>query len=182
VDGLLDEAIWDELKPIPLVPVKAGAGTGAGTVRIFRSVSSVAIGFKLKKAAARRWEVTIALDADRDAWSQLVLKFDNTGEKSAHIAFRLGPWIRLSPRAFLLQGRQDDEKWETFEAAIPLAGFGDPLSGFKFNFQIHAQSVGPDGRQGHCLAGAYDRRLLPEIYPMLEIAPAKKVPEKVNKQ
>lgn len=187
IDGLLNEEIWKSVPAKMLLPAagKPQAGEAVGQVQAIRTAGAVVLGIRLPSRVGRVWRVTVAVDSDRDAWTQLQIEFDTTGHKEAHLACRLGPRTKLAyivgdkrsveSHLFLLQAPReaDAEGQHTFELALPIhqAGVNPPERGL-WNVQIRATAEDADGVQHFYLQPQDDPELLPERFGLLDYPPA----------
>ncbi len=188
VDGLLNEDIWKKLPPRSLLPAgatKRSPGELLPQVQAFRSPDAVVLGLTLPAQVGRVWRVTVAADADRDAWTQLQVEFDTTGHRQGYLACRLGPRTKLAyivgnphvvgSRLFLLQAPRlaEEDSQHTFELALPIHQFGvNPQARGMWNFQIRATAEDADGVQHFYLQPQDDPELQPERFGLLEYPPA----------
>ena len=153
------------------------AARPAGSFQVIRTAAAyVVFAVRLKAAEGRVWQLDLAIDSDRDAWTQLLLRCDTLGRRSAHLLMRYGPPADLDRRTFSVQARQDDEEC-TFELALPLYQVGhDPARGGVWNFQVRATANDRGKVAALWFQPQEDSRLLPHRYGLLEIplpAPAR---------
>ncbi len=173
VDGRLDEPFWSDLPSHALHPAGGGDRAGpAGELKLFRSIGSLAVGLRLDYATARRWTIALAIDGDRDVWTQFVLRLDGGGRRTCALAARLGPELKLPSKIVpaAVSRRQLGDLF--FEIAVPLSLFGEPTAGRICNFQLRAESAGSGGRRVLYFSPQPDRRLLPERYGLVRIPAA----------
>ncbi|MBN1941910.1 MAG: hypothetical protein JW849_01320 [Phycisphaerae bacterium] len=186
IDGRLDEEVWKSLPARRLVPPggKLTPDFPLAEVRAFRTPGAIVLGLSLPAQVGRVWRVTLAMDSDRDAWTQLQIEFDTTGHKAGYLACRLGPSTKLAyvvgdkrsveSRLFLLQAPReaDADGRHTFELALPIHQAGvDPRERGLWNFQIRAQAEDADGVQYFYLQPQDAPELLPERFALLEFPP-----------
>ena len=140
LDGRLDEKAWDKA---PRAMLKLPGGDRPpmgydGALQVLRSPTHLLLGLRLDRAAVDRWDIAIAIDADRDAWTQVELDITSTGQRSARLALRHGPAAQLSDKVFQLQGQKLRDHY-SFEIAIPLAALGlPPRDAAAVNLQVTA--------------------------------------------
>jgi photosystem II stability/assembly factor-like uncharacterized protein len=186
IDGRLDEDAW---KTAPVKPLLPPGGTSksrpaGGEVRVIRTSGSVVLGLALPARVGRVWRVTVAVDVDRDAWTQLQIEFDTTGRKAGYLACRLGPRTKLDAivgdrqrpesRLFFLQAPRNINAagQHTFELAIPIQQTGvDPRERGLWNFQIRATAEDAAGVRYFYLQPQNDPELRPERFGLLEYPP-----------
>ena len=146
IDGRLDEPFWARAPRANLL-LPDGARPGpdqAGSFRIVRTATHLVLGVRLacpdeQEAApgaapgdatadsALHWQLAVALDADRDAWTQVVFQCDTgTRDRTAQLRQRHGPNAVVSSRPFHLQARRDRAEY-TFEIAVPFAELRAPM-------------------------------------------------------
>jgi len=154
---------------------RADAPPGARpAVQVVRSVAGfVLFAFRLPRAPGRHWRVTVAIDADRDAWTQVLLQFDTRGRQSAGLALRHGPRADLGRRGFQLVGNRAPGEW-TFELAVPLHLFATrPPDADLWSFQVRATAREmTDEETPYYFQAQDDPRLLPERYGLLKLPAA----------
>lgn len=182
LDGRLDEQSWRQAPRLRLgVPYGAGGPAGrdrtarrpAGAEPVIQVVRSTArfliFGVRLPVAPGRQWEVDLALDADRDAWTQIVLHWDTRGRQGASLVLRHGPAASLVGRTFQVKGWKTQTQW-TFEVAVPLAQFtlAPPVEDV-WNFQARAVAHDLARRTSYYFQPQSDARLLPERYGLLKL-------------
>jgi len=149
-------------------------GDLAATLHVVRTAADVVLGLRLPAEAARTWKVTVAIDSDRDAWTQMLLEFDTTGHKTARLVCRVGPAVMLPKKIFSLQSpRQLQDGRRSIELAIPIRLLDNPNAAGLWNFQLRATAI--DGRAERNVYFQFqpDMQLLPERYGLLQFtAPA----------
>ncbi len=138
---------------------------------MIRTATHVVGALRLPAARGRVWALDIAIDADRDAWTQAILHAETTGRRWMKLTCLIGPPARLDRRRFLVEGQRSGDEW-TFEFALPLLDVGtDRGSGGVWRFQVRATA----NEYGRISTLYYqpqpDRRLLPERYGLLQIPP-----------
>lgn len=176
MDGRLEEDCWRRVAPVKLRAPGARASESAGgpAVQVVRSVAGfVLFAFRLPRAPGRHWRVTVAIDADRDAWTQVLLQFDTRGRQSAGLALRHGPTADLGRRGFQLVGNRAPGEW-TFELAVPLHLFATrPPDADLWSFQVRATAREmTDEETPYYFQAQDDPRLLPERYGLLKLPAA----------
>jgi len=187
-DGRLDEACWTTSRPWALRPPAAGSGTEASTapagpqppapsIQAVRSSGGFVIfGVRLPQIVGRRWELDVAIDADRDTWTQIVLHWQTGGPSSARLALRHGPTADLGPRAFTVRAAKGADQW-TLEIAMPLRGLSLlPPTADVWNFQVRAAAHDMPGTTRYYFQPQADPRLLPERYGLLRVPGADGAP------
>ena len=186
LDGILDEPAWRQARPVPLRPgakTPKDANAPAGSFQVLHTPTHAIWGIRLPRRESQVWRVQLAIDADRDAWTQLVFTCDTLGRRKTQLVRRLAPPADVGRGSFLVAARKTDDAF-TFEIALPLAHVGDnPAAGGLWNFQLIARSG--TGREAATLAflPQPDARLLPERYGMLllrPLQPPKPVPRPVT--
>jgi hypothetical protein len=185
LDGRLEERSWRQQERLLLRPQRAAGAAGATSrdggpasalpaVQVVRSAAGFVIfAFRLPRAPGRQWDVAVAIDADRDTWTQVVLRFDTGGRRSAGLAFRHGPTANLGLQCFQLQGFKSQDAW-TFELAVPLKLFSiRPPPAELWDFQVLATlREMTDDEVRHYYQPQDDPQLLPERYGLLKIPAA----------
>lgn len=145
VDGRLEESFWAAATPLPLSDALAQPAAGdVATVRAVVADRHLVLGLHLRRWPEQRrtatapagamWTVEAALDADRDAWTDLRFQADTDANRAATLHTRGAPTVTLRD-GFAVQAQADAEAY-TFELAIPLADAGLPpgaetLAGFQ---------------------------------------------------
>ncbi len=179
LDGRLDEKVWSEAQLIPLVA--PDGQPGLALARIASSPSHVLLAVRIAaKTVARveqdappgRWELVLAVDADRDTWTQLVYRCNSTAGRSLELLTRLAPPARLPADVVLIQGRADAAGW-TLELALPTRLLGtDPARTALVRMQLAVTVTPPGGKPAtFYLAPQSDARLLPRRYKLLALPP-----------
>ena len=177
-DGRLDEACWKAAPVLDLRPAERGgtprdpdAETASPpAVQVVRSVGGfVILGVRLPRAVGRHWRLDVAIDADRDAWTQLVLHWDTRGGHSAGLSVRYGPTAALPPGAFAVQAGKDEQA-VTLELALPIKALTDrpPVTDIWY-FQLRATAEDLITRTTYYFQPQGDGRLLPERYGLLRV-------------
>jgi len=172
-DGLLDEPFWDTVPVLRLLDAAGGKASGdlAAGVQLVRTATHLVIAGRLPAVKGRIWRLDVAIDADRDCWTQMLLHCDSSGGQRAELLARYGPPLVLPERTLLVRGRKGGDQY-TFELAVVLSAAGtDPRAGGLWNFQIRATADDYRKRTPLYLQGQADGRLLPERYAMLLIPP-----------
>ena len=188
IDGLLTEQCWQKVPPTPLVGRDGNQPpeTKGASVQAIRTPFNVVLAFRLPLAGPegrggfapqRSWKIDLAIDADRDTWTQLLLSFDTQGGQSGRLIQRYGPAatvpVKPSPaegkQGFLVAVRKTETEC-TVEAVIPISQVGgDPKAAGLWNFQVRAEARDGDKTTRLYLVPQEDDRLLPERYGLLQI-------------
>ena len=127
---------------------------------------------RLPHAEGRAWRVDLAVDADRDTWTQVVLHWDTRGAQGADLALRGGPAVNLGRQGFQIAGWQTDDEW-TFEVAASRRLFAArPTPAEMWYFQCVATARDGGGERAYFFQPQADRRLLPERYGLLKVPAA----------
>lgn len=175
-DGRLDEAFWQKTpahafrdaagKPAPL--------THFGTVQAIRTaVGFLVFGIRLSAGRGRSWEIDLALDADRDAWTQLVLRWNTAGRRSAQLLTRHSPPAELDKNTFSIRGHDAGREY-TFEVGLAPAQVGqDAKRPGLWRFQLRAIARDPGKVTPLYFQQQPDRLLLPHRYGLLHIPAGK---------
>ncbi len=180
-DGKLDETCWTEAQPIPLrtsSPSRAeSAPTDAPpTPQIIAMVSSARyaiFAIRLPRRPKGHWEIDLAVDSDRDCWTQIVMHADTRGRRGTKLIVRDGIEADLGKSIWQIRADRSEKEW-TMEIAVGLNQFSvkrpAPGAAELWNFQVRATAFATDGSQTHYyLAPQPDPRLLPERYALLKI-------------
>lgn len=198
-DGLLNEACWKEARPRALRPYVAildprlggdrdsprdrGPGGPPPELQVVRSVGDfVLFAVRLPRALGRQWDLEIAIDADRDTWTQMVVECDTAGASSGRLLFRDGPAAKLDGQAWQVRGQRGPKEW-TFEIAVPLRALSAKRqkAAELWNLQVRATAHDRTTRTIYYYQDQPDRRLLPERYGLLKV-PFVASPEKSQNQ
>jgi len=182
LDGALTEAAWNRARRVRLL--RAGEVTPDGerpasraarrapspSLQAVRSAGGFVIfALRLPNAEGRSWRVDLAVDADRDAWTQIVLRWDTRGTQGARLALRGGPAADLGRRGFQIAGRQSQDEW-TFELGVSARLFAPrPAPAELWHVQCIATARDAAGERGYFFQPQTDRRLLPERYGLLKV-------------
>jgi len=183
-DGRLNEKCWTEAKPIPLRGSRASEAESAPagdpnaptTPQFIATVSPARyaiFALRLPRQAGGQWDIDLAIDSDRDCWTQIILHGDTRGRRGARLRFRDGTEADLGNAIWRIQGVKTGAQW-TMEIAIALnqlsAKRPAPGAAELWNFQVRATSRDASGARTHYyLAPQPDSRLLPERYALLKI-------------
>ncbi len=186
-DGLLTETSWRQARSFALLaPIEPGArtrrpatraaagGAPAPSLQAVRSAAGFVIfAVRLPHAAGRQWELDLAIDSDRDTWTQIVMHWDTRGASSAGLVFRDGPTANLGREGCRILGHRTPEEW-TFEIAMGLNQFSTrPPPADVWYFQLRATLRDPAGDRAYYFQRQGDGRLLPERYGLLKIPAAR---------
>ncbi len=200
VDGKLEEDLWQRAKSIVLAPASGPLrGQVPVAVRMAATPSELALAVRIGQAeptatrpagsptqpaglfdesdsavsVAPAWRLTLAVDSDRDAWTQLVLRCDSTAGRSLALLTRLAPEAALPVSLLPVQARQAAGAW-TIELALPrqLIGISAQAGGFvRMQLAVDARS-GKTGEATFYLARQPDPRLLPHRYALVAVPAA----------
>jgi len=168
IDGHLDELFWESSARTDL---QGGDESLKGSFQLIRTATHLVVAARLPAAWGRTWTLDVAVDADRDAWTQVVVHCDTLGKKWVRLIPRIGPAVALDSKRFILQGQKGDEDY-TFELALPLIEVGaDVNRGGLWNFQIRATANDFGQITRLYFQPQQDARLLPERYGLLKVGP-----------
>jgi len=168
IDGRLDELFWETSARIDL---QGGDESLRGSFQLIRTATHLVAAVRLPAAWGRTWTLDVAVDADRDAWTQVVVHCETLGKKWARLIPRIGPPAALNSRRFIIQARKDEEDY-TFELALPLIDLGaDVDRGGLWNFQVRATANDFGQITRLYFHPQPDARLLPERYGLLKVGP-----------
>lgn len=183
-DGKLDETCWTEALPIPLQTSKPSQARSAPaddpnpppTPQIIAAVSPARyaiFAIRLPRQADGHWEIDLAVDADRDCWTQIVMHADTRGRRGTKLIVRDGIEADLGKDIWQIRADRS-EKELTMEIAVGLHQFSvkrpAPGAAELWNFQVRATACAADGSQTHYyLAPQPDEQLLPERYGLLKL-------------
>ena len=179
-DGVLDDAFWQRLErhPLRLPSGHMPPASHLATVQALRSLASYMVfGLALPAAEGRRWQVDLAIDADRDAWTQLVLQWDTLDNRSAVLLTRLAPPVTLDRGTFSIRSHKTPTQ-HTYEVGLALGHLAPitrqtPPPAALWRFQVRAVARDTGGK----ITTLYfqpqkDPRLLAHRYGLLEVPPA----------
>jgi hypothetical protein len=148
LDARLDEDIWKHAQAAGLVPAESDNDRAAGPegqLTALRTPTHVILGLRLDNAAGQ-WRIDLAIDADRDVWTQVVATLSTTGDRSARLWLRNGPDRPMDAGWLSVQARRRDRGY-SFEIAIPLAALGvDPRPEQAWNLHLRAAPTDLPGR------------------------------------
>jgi len=183
IDGRRDEGLWKDLSPIKLSVLAGSRGPADVTVRLASAPGGLLAAIRVGRArpastrphspAAAAWRLEVAIDADRDTWTQLLLRCDSTGRRSLTLRTRLAPAAKLAASPLPLQARRDETGW-TIELLAPHALLGtSPAKVELLRVQVRV-TVGPGGAEPVIvgLAPQADGRRLPHRYALVAMAAA----------
>ncbi len=160
LDGRLDEPCWAKAKVHALE--SADRGAPGATLRAVRTPGAVLLGVELADAQARRWDLELWVDADRDGWTARSYRCNTLGERSAALGVRggaampvarrkptgrglLGPQRSRTDHPFYVQARRGDRAW-TFEISLPLPQLGaEPRGAHAWLVQLRALARDAEG-------------------------------------
>ncbi len=171
LDGKLNERFWAARKPVPLVgPDGQTVEDMDATFLPMRTRTHLLVGARLPRVGGGTWTLQIAIDADREAWTQQLLTVQENGQARADLLQRLGPPAELAAKA-LRAGVRRDGQHVAFELVYPLAMIpADPARGGLWNFQVLATLDRPDGSRVRLTWQPQpDGRLLPHRYGMVRL-------------
>jgi hypothetical protein len=117
--------------------------------------------------------LTVAIDSDRDAWTQAVLRCDSAGRRWAGLLTRLAPAATLKHSYLPVQARRDEAGW-TVELGGPhllLGASPDQVSLLRVQVVVTIQSD-PGKPARLYLTPQADDRLLPHRYALLALPQA----------
>ncbi len=129
---------------------------------------------RLPERDGRVWSVDLAIDSDRDGWTQLVVGCDSLGKRWARLeAGGQDVTAQLeAAQTFMLQGQREDGQ-TTLELALPVRCLSlEPLAGV-VSFQLRAVADDHGRRTTLYFQPQDDSRLLPHRYGLLHIPPAR---------
>jgi hypothetical protein len=176
-DGALDEPFWQKA---PAYGFRDAAGKRAplshfGTVQVVRTaVGFLVFGVRLPAGRGRSWEIDLAIDADRDAWTQLVLHWTTGGKRRARLLTRHSPPAELVRNTFSIRGRDGVTEY-TFEAGLALGQVGQHANqAGLWRFQVRAIARDPGKITTLYFQQQPDARLLPHHYGLLHLPAAKR--------
>ena len=139
IDGRLKESFYAKAVEAPLAPSAFATAVAAAPPRAAVKMAAtpthliIAIRMGGRPPAGRpdapdpdkpdearplAWKLALAIDADRDVWTQLVLRCDSTAKKSLQLLTRLGQPAKLRTRLIPVEARSDANGW-TIELALP---------------------------------------------------------------
>ncbi|HNX27478.1 MAG TPA: hypothetical protein PKK48_08750, partial [Phycisphaerae bacterium] len=175
IDGLLDDEAWQNATPLIMTGNDETHEELVGHAMLARNKTELVVALRLPNATARNWNVTLAIDSDRDAWVQEIIRFNSLGESSAQTVPFAGPAWTIDKRNILLKkyvASTSDE--QTFELVFPLKHFDAEIDSRDYwGFQIIAVADGPDGKTAIYLQPQDSPQLLPHRYGLLDVRPQK---------
>ena len=175
LDGLTAERFWKRARPIELMGPAGGASVRA-SARLAAVKRGLAVAIRIKPdeagdnepTEAVDWSLQLAVDADRDAWTQLVLTCDSTGAKRVELLTRLAPSATVSRKLFGLQAQPLGSGW-SIEVLVPHAAMGEAGREGLVRTQLQLRiGEGPDASVFHLHPQA-DDRLLPHRYALVAL-------------
>ena len=181
IDGRLTEKFWPKAAAAVL---KGPAAAPPAVIKLAATPDELLLAVQIAAEApggpARQgppaWALTVALDADRDTWTQLVLRCDSSARRSLELPTRLLGPVRVRPALAPLQARPSAGGW-TIELALPRKLMGiAPDKAALVRLQVAVRTTGGEKPAVLHLAPQADDRLLPRRYALLALpaAPAKK--------
>jgi hypothetical protein len=181
IDGALSERCWQTAPSAPLRTHGQDADkppqTGLkATAQVARTAGALLLALRLPDARGRKWTVDVLLDADRDCWTQLAVRFDTQGHHRAELLLRNGPAMGVRSDTYAIQARSSDRD-VTVEVAIPLVRVGlKPRAASVSLLQVQAHWRDPAGSGRLYLQPQPDRENRPERYGVLSL-PAYEAPQ-----
>jgi hypothetical protein len=175
IDGKLDDKPWARATPAALLPVHPDRAEALNippqaTLRAVRQDQALALGLRLKHTPRRDWQIHVAVDADRDTWTQVHIVFGLDGKINAWLEVRNGPTIDLPAGRFTLRGRASPDA-VTAELALPIDALAISADQAAiWNLQVQATAV--DQGQPPAvlrLSAQADDRMLPRRYAELHL-------------
>jgi hypothetical protein len=175
LDGRHDERFWKDARRIKLSG--PGGGGAAAFARLAALPRGLAVAVRIEadrpgddeSEAAADWSLQLAVDADRDAWTQLLLTCDSTGRRRLELRTRLAASAALKAKLMGLQARRIDSGWSV-EILVPHGLMGTaPGRTELIRAQIQIK-VGPEPKP-HVLHlhPQSDDLLLPHRYALLAL-------------
>ena len=181
IDGRTDETFWAAAKVLPLTAARVDPPAGvpkdlpAATVRLAGAPSGLAVaihlggGARQTEAPRRDWRLTLAVDGDRDGWTQLVLSADTQGRQAVSLRSRFLPPAALKPSAVPIQARHAADGW-TVETFWPYELLGIRTGHTPFvRGQVILTVRTPTGHVAYDLARQPDGRLGPHRYRLIAL-------------
>ncbi len=168
IDGRMDEDFWSDATTTALL--KPDGSTPrylpSATMKAVRAQALVVLGFRLPAYDDEHWRLDVAVDGDRDGWTQLVVTCDTRGDSSVRLVTRCGPDASPAPDTAMVAVAEDNDGYSA-EIAIPVAAVGSDSGPDAWGFQVRATF--DDGGRRQCLYAQPqdDPRLLPERYGLL---------------
>jgi len=108
LDGRADEPFWKKARAIRLI----GPGPGSASVRLVSLPKGLAVAVRINQPAADDpdepvpWSLRLAVDGDRDAWTQWVLTCDSSASRRLELRTHLAPVAVVSSRSVGLQAQR----------------------------------------------------------------------------
>lgn len=178
IDGRLDEDFWSDAQEYDLLD-SAGASDEelqGASLRVIRTPGLVVLGVRLPAQDDRHRQLDVAVDSDRDGWTQLLLICDTDGQRSIRLLTRGGTGAELPNETIPLQATRDGNAY-TFELAIPFSAVGGDSRAGLWRFQVRATFATAGGRRCLYAQPQEDPRPLPQRYGLLVLPPAGEPPE-----
>ena len=189
LDGRTDEPFWRHARAVRLEPASpATPRRAAVTARLAALPAGLAVGIRLRPgrrpqvgpdagplqpdgAQPAEWKLDLALDADRDTWTQVVLTCDSTGRRRLKLLTRLAPPGRLKAALLPAQARSGDGGTWTVELLVPNDLLGrSPARAALLRLQVRVAITDAVGRQAlYYLRRQADPRLLPHRYGLVAL-------------
>ena len=181
IDARLEEKFWPKAAAAVL---KGPAGAPPAVVKLAATPTELLLAVQIAaespegpaRARPPAWALTVAVDADRDTWTQLLLRCDSSPRRSLALLTRLAAPAALRPALAPLQARRGVGGW-TIELAVPKRLMGiAPDKPALVRLQAVVNFSGGAKPAVLYLAPQADPRLLPRRYALLALpaAPAKK--------
>jgi photosystem II stability/assembly factor-like uncharacterized protein len=174
IDGRLDEPFWSSAPELLLLDAdgRASAGPLPVSVQAVRASALVVLAVRLQARVPKHWQLDVAVDNDRDGWTQLLVQCDTRGRRRVRLLTRDAPDAELEPSTVALQATEDSRGGYIFEMAIPVASVGGGLDAAAWGLQLRATPQGPGRTTRFYVQPQDDPRLLPHRYGLLKLPPA----------
>jgi hypothetical protein len=173
IDGRLDEPFWSSAPELLLLDAdgRASAGPLPVSVQAVRASALVVLAVRLQARVPEHWQLDVAVDNDRDGWTQLLVQCDTRGHRSVRLLTRDAPDAELDAGAVALQATHDSRGGYVFELAIPMAPLGSGAGPAVWGMQIRATPNDAGRTPRVYLQPQDDPRLLPHRYGLLSLPP-----------
>lgn len=179
IDGRMDEGFWSEAREYSLLDAD-GQGRDdlpGASLKVIRTPGLVVLGIRLPVQHDRHRRLDVAIDSDRDGWTQLLISCDTSGQRSVRMLTRNAPETQLPAETIPLQATRDEQDGYTFELAIPLAILGGDAEAAVWSFQVRATLETAAGSVSLYAQSQEDPRLLSQRYGLLMLPQAGEPPE-----